>query len=138
MGHRTRLIATKNKDLNIVRCVEIRTHNIQNDLRIPFANRDGTRVSDLMSAVLSSMWDSGYPKSGQGNCVAFKRLSLVNVPCDNTLNSYFDFNIDTAFNSTKPFLGYLCETRYQYHQRITSNFLCVFMKLKFKFLRLFH
>ncbi len=86
------------------------------ELRIPFANRDGTRVSDLMSAVLSSMWDSGYPKSGQGNCVAFKRLSLVNVPCDNTLNSYFDFNSDTAFNSTKPFLGYLCETRYQYRQ----------------------
>ena len=48
----------------------------------------------------------------QGNCVAWKHLKLVNVPCDNSLATFHDVTTDgDAKNSTKTFLGYLCETR---------------------------
>ena len=48
----------------------------------------------------------------QGACVAFKHLKLVNVPCDNSLGYYFDYNTDgDPTTATKPLLGYLCETR---------------------------
>lgn len=57
------------------------------------------------------MWSTGYPKVGNGTCVAFKYLKLVNVPC-NATSMYFNLTADGDPTTTsKPLLGYLCETR---------------------------
>ena len=55
--------------------------------------RDGTRVSDLMNQVLSTYWDTANPKATGGQCVALKNMKLVNVPCDNSVPTYFDVNL---------------------------------------------
>jgi len=73
---------------------------------------DGSRVSDLMSAYLSTLWATGYPNPNGNYCVAFKYLKLVNVPCDSSTPFYYDKANDTnPSTTTKPLLGYLCETR---------------------------
>ncbi len=77
--------------------------------------RDGTKVTELMTAVLMTYWN---PKPGsKGTCVAFQNLKLVNVPCDNSNGYFYDFNKDgDASINTKSILGYLCETRCHIHR----------------------
>ena len=43
-----------------------------------------------MSQVLSTYWDTGFPNAASGSCVALKHLKLVNVPCDNSLGTFYD------------------------------------------------
>lgn len=64
-----------------------------------------------MSAYLSSLWSTGYPKSDGNTCVAFKYLKLVTVPCNSSTFYYDNGNDGDPTTTTKPLLGYLCETR---------------------------
>ena len=43
-----------------------------------------------MNQVLATYWDTGFPKASAGPCVALKRMKLVNVPCDNSLGTFYD------------------------------------------------
>ena len=67
-----------------------------------------------MTSVLKPMWQSGFPVSGQGNCVAMVNLKLINVFCDKLSGgNFYNFSSDGILSSTlKPVLGYLCETRH--------------------------
>lgn len=72
-----------------------------------------------MSNILNTMWSANYPKPALGPCVAFQNLKLVNGPCDNSGSYYYNINTDgSPFNTTKPLLGYLCETRYHLPDKI--------------------
>ena len=87
--------------------------------------RDGTKVSDLMTAVLKPLWKLGNPDVTKGICVAWQNLALVTVPCDNTGGFYFDFaSGDDPSATTKYILGYLCETRQI--QTLAGNEMCYF------------
>ncbi len=84
--------------------------------------RDGTKVSDLMANVLNNMWSATYPNPALGPCVGFKNLNLVNGPCDNSGSYYFNISTDSSvLNTTKPLLGYLCETRYLLRQKFKQQ-----------------
>ena len=88
--------------------------------------RDGSKVSDLLANTLTPMWDTGYPKTDGGACVAFRNLKLVNTFCQNNNNStYFNFADGTSEAATTiPLLGYLCETRHIYTS--TGSDMCHF------------
>jgi hypothetical protein len=62
------------------------------------------------------MWNTGYPKTNSGTCVAFQNLKLVNTYCDNNSNTtYYNFASGASeAATTMPLLGYLCETRHIY------------------------
>ena len=90
----------------------IRTSHLGQLLDIQIFYSDGTKVTELMSTVLNTYWSTGYPVPTGGLCIALQYMKFVNVPCDNSLGSYYTYTANgDASTNTKAVLGYLCETR---------------------------